>query len=217
MNKSERELVKKEIRTYYESHYEDIRKVARLFKVNERTLYKWIQDEAWEKGKLIKNTDLKKITKTLLEDKEVLGQVNLAKATIKENIKNNMNGLYAVYEERILDNTADELILKAMSETFINMQITKTALIAQSEFNRLATLSVASIEPNPKVISAAKDVVSIYIDMKKALFPHQENTNINVNTILSGVITKEEIAQLSDDQIREAIAKMNETKQIEQK
>lgn len=210
MTKSEKELLKKEIRTYYESHYEDIKDVAKLFKVNERTLYNWIQTEGWEKGKLVKNTELKAITKKLLNDKEVLDNIGVAKAAIKKNMQENMGGLYRIYEERILDNTADELLLKAMSETFIHTQITKTALIAQSEFNRLASASVNSSMPNPKVIQAAKDVVSIFVDMKKCLYPNQDNTQVNIKAILnSGTITKEQIAGLSDEQIREYLGDEN--------
>ena len=118
MTKSEKELLKKEVRTYYESHYEDIKQVAKLFKVNERTLYNWIQTEKWEKGKLVKNTELKAITNKLLNDKEVLDNIGIAKNAIKHNMRENMQNLYSIYEERILDNTADELLLKAMSETF---------------------------------------------------------------------------------------------------
>ena len=207
MTKSEKELLKKEIRTYYESHYLDIKEVAEAFKVNQRTLYNWIQTENWEKGKLVKNVEAKAITKKLLGDKGVLDQINMTKEAIKANMKNNMQGLYRIYEERILDTTADELLLKAMSETFINTQITKTALIAQSEFNRLASLSVQSSSPNPKVIQAAKDVVSIFVDMKKSLFPNQDNTQINIQNILNnGALSKEEIAALSDDQIRAYLA-----------
>ena len=203
MTKSEKELLKKEIRTYYESHYQDIKEVAEAFKVNQRTLYNWIQTENWEKGKLVKNVEAKAITKKLLGDKGVLDQINMTKEAIKANMKDNMQGLYRIYEERILDTTADELLLKAMSETFINTQITKTALIAQSEFNRLASLSVQSSSPNPKVIQAAKDVVSIFVDMKKSLFPNQDSTQINIQNILNnGALSKEEIAALSDDQIR---------------
>ena len=132
MTKSEKELLKKEVRTYYEAHYEDIKQVAKLFKVNERTLYNWIQTEKWEKGKLVKNTELKAITNKLLNDKDVLDNIGIAKNAIKHNMRENMQNLYSIYEERILDNTADELLLKAMSETFIHTQITKTALIAQS-------------------------------------------------------------------------------------
>lgn len=204
MKKSEKELLKKEIRTYYETHFTDIREVAKLFNVSERTLYSWIQVEKWEKGKLIKNTELKAITKKLLSDKDVLDKINLTKNAIKENMKHNMQGLYSIYEERILDNSADELLLKAMSETFIHTQITKTALIAQSEFNRLASLSIKEGEPNTKVIQAAKDVVSIFVDMKKCLYPNQDNTQVNIKAILNnGVITKEQIASLTDEQIRE--------------
>ena len=54
MTKSEKELLKKEVRTYYEAHYEDIKQVAKLFKVNERTLYNWIQTEKWEKENSLK-------------------------------------------------------------------------------------------------------------------------------------------------------------------
>ncbi|EMZ37277.1 hypothetical protein LS77_008700 [Helicobacter bilis] len=204
MTKSEKELLKKEVRTYYEAHYEDIKQVAKLFKVNERTLYNWIQTEKWEKGKLVKNTELKAITNKLLNDKEVLDNIGIAKNAIKHNMRENMQNLYSIYEERILDNTADELLLKAMSETFIHTQITKTALIAQSEFNRLASLSVKSSVPNPKVIQAAKDVVSIFTDMKKCLYPNQDNTQVNIKAILNnGVISKEQIAGLTDEQIRE--------------
>lgn len=203
MTKSEKELLKKEIRTYYESHYQDVKEVAEAFKINQRTLYNWIQTENWEKGKLVKNVEAKAITKKLLGDKGVLDQINMTKEAIKANMKDNMQGLYRIYEERILDTTADELLLKAMSETFINTQITKTALIAQSEFNRLASLSVQSSSPNPKVIQAAKDVVSIFVDMKKSLFPNQDSTQINIQNILNnGALSKEEIAALSDDQIR---------------
>ena len=203
MTKSEKELLKKEIRTYYESHYQDVKEVAEAFKINQRTLYNWIQTENWEKGKLVKNVEAKAITKKLLGDKGVLDQINMTKQAIKANMKDNMQGLYRIYEERILDTTADELLLKAMSETFINTQITKTALIAQSEFNRLASLSVQSSSPNPKVIQAAKDVVSIFVDMKKSLFPNQDSTQINIQNILNnGALSKEEIAALSDDQIR---------------
>lgn len=207
MTKSEKELLKKQIRTYYESHYQDIKEVAQAFKVNQRTLYNWIQTEKWEKGKLVKNVEAKAITKKLLSDKGVLDQINITKQAIKANMKDNMQGLYRIYEERILDTTADELLLKAMTETFINTQITKTALIAQSEFNRLASLSVQSSSPNPKVIQAAKDVVSIFVDMKKSLFPNQDNTQINIQNILnSEALSKEQIAALSDDQIRAYLA-----------
>ena len=203
MTKSEKELLKKEIRTYYESHYQDVKEVAEAFKINQRTLYNWIQTENWKKGKLVKNVEAKAITKKLLGDKGVLDQINMTKQAIKANMKDNMQGLYRIYEERVLDTTADELLLKAMTETFINTQITKTALIAQSEFNRLASLSVQSSSPNPKVIQAAKDVVSIFVDMKKSLFPNQDSTQINIQNILNnGALSKEEIAALSDDQIR---------------
>ncbi|TLD84252.1 hypothetical protein [Helicobacter trogontum] len=204
MTKSEKELLKKEIRTYYETHYEDTKAVAKLFKVSERTLYNWIQTENWEKGKLIKHTELKAIARKLLSDKDILDNIGVAKNAIKNNMKENMNSLYSIYEERILDNTADELLLKAMSETFIHTQITKTALIAQSEFNRLASLSVNSSTPNPRVIQAAKDVVGIFTDMKKCLYPNQDNTQVNIKAILNnGVISNEQIASLTDDQIRE--------------
>lgn len=204
MTKSEKELLKKEVRTYYETHYEDIKQVAKLFKINERTLYNWIQAEKWEKGKLVKNTELKAITKKLLADKDVLDNINVTKNAIKKSMQDNMHDLYSIYEERVLDNTADELLLKAMSETFIHTQITKTALIAQSEFNRLASLSVNSSVPNPKVIQCAKDVVGIFVDMKKCLYPNQDNTQVNIKAILNnGVISKEQIAGLTDEQIRE--------------
>lgn len=204
MNKTERELLKKEIRTYYETHFVDIKEVAKLFNVNERTLYSWIQVEKWEKGKLVKNSELKAITKKLLNDKGVLDNIKVAKDAIKESMRGNMEGLYSIYEERILDNSADELLLKAMSETFIHTQITKTALIAQSEFNRLASNSIKGNNPNPKVIQLAKDVVSVFIDMKKCLYPNQDNTHVNIKAILNnGVISKEQIASLSDEQIRE--------------
>ena len=39
--------------------------------------------------------------------------------------------------------------------------------------------------------------------MKKSLFPNQDNTQINIQNILNnGALSKEEIAALSDDQIR---------------
>ena len=90
MSKSEKELLKKEVRTYYETHYEDIKQVAKLFKVNERTLYNWIQTQNWEKGKLIKNTELKAITNKLLSDKDVLDNIGIAKNAIKHNMRENM-------------------------------------------------------------------------------------------------------------------------------
>lgn len=203
MKKNEKELLKKEIRTFYETHFKDIKEVAELYKISERTLYNWVKTESWQKGKLIKNTELKAITKKLLEDKDVLDSLQVTKKALKESMKENSDGLYRIYEERILDNTADELLLKAMGEQFINTQITKTALIAQSEFNRLASLSNQG-SPNPKVISCAREVVSIFIDMKKSLYPHTDNTQVNINAILqnNGTLSKEQIAELTDEQIR---------------
>ena len=121
-----------------------------------------------------------------------------------------MGDLHRIYEERILDNAADDLLLRAMTESFIHMQITNTALIAQSEFNRMASISAARNEPLPKVISGAKGVVDIFINMKKCLYPNQDNTQINIKAILnSGIITKEQIASLSDEQIREYLGQYN--------
>lgn len=216
MNKSEKELLKREMRTYYESHFEDIKDVAKLFKVSERTLYHYIKTESWEKGKLVKNSEAKAITNKLLKDKDVLDNIKLAKDSIKKNMKENMGGLYRIYEERILDTTADELLLKAMTESFIHTQITKTALIAQSEFNRLASASVNSSVPNPKVIACAKDVVNIFVDMKKCLYPNTDNTQINIKAILNnGAITKEQLAGLTDDQIREYLGDRDDVEVIQ--
>lgn len=216
MNKSQKELLKREMRTYYESHFEDIKDVAKLFKVSERTLYHYVKTEGWEKGKLVKNSEAKAITNKLLKDKDVLDNIKLAKDSIKKNMKDNMGGLYRIYEERILDTTADELLLKAMTESFINTQITKTALIAQSEFNRLASASVNSSVPNPKVIACAKDVVNIFVDMKKSLYPNTDNTQINIKAILNnGAITKEQLAGLTDEQIREYLGDRDDVQVIQ--
>lgn len=201
-----RELLKKEIRTYFETHFDSVKEVAQKYNINERTLYYWVSSENWQAGKLVKNVETKKIVKEMLKD--TLGsQTTMAKGTLKKAMKENMAGLYSVYEERLLDNTADELLLKAMSEDFINKQMVKTALIAQSEFNRYASISTEKSMPDPQVIKLARDVITIFSDMKKSIYnKDDDNYKLKINNFITGTASKEEISALSDDEIRHILS-----------
>lgn len=204
-----RELLKKEIRTYFESHYDSVKEVAQKYNINERTLYYWVASENWQAGKLVKNIESKKIVKEMLKD-TLASQTTMAKGIIKKNMKENMAGLYSVYEERILDNTADEILLKAMSEDFINKQMVKTALIAQSEFNRYASISTEKSMPDPQVIKLARDVITIFSDMKKSIYnKDDDNYRLKINNFITGTASKEEISALSDDEIRHILSQKN--------
>ncbi|STQ85759.1 helix-turn-helix domain-containing protein [Helicobacter muridarum] len=201
-----KELLKKEVRTYYETHFDSTKEVSKRFGINERTLYHWISSEKWQAGKLVKNIESKKIVEQMLKD-SLGSQTTMAKGVIKEAMKYNMQGLYSVYQERILDNAADEILLKAMSEDFINKQMVKTALIAQGEFNRYASISIHSEDPNAQVIKLARDVISIFSDMKKSIYSKDDDSyKLKINNFISGVASKEEIGALSDDEIRQILS-----------
>ncbi|CUU74674.1 hypothetical protein [Campylobacter hyointestinalis] len=42
---------KEEIRTYFETHRDDVKDVSAKFEVSQRTLYHWIKIEEWKQGK----------------------------------------------------------------------------------------------------------------------------------------------------------------------
>ncbi len=201
-----KELLKNEIRTYFESHFDSIKEVSEKYSISDRTLYHWVRTEGWQAGKLVKNVESKKIVKEMLKD-SLGSQTTMAKGVIKKAMKDNMQGLFSVYQERILDNTADEILLKAMSEDFINKQMVKTALIAQSEFNRYASISTEKTSPDPQVIKLARDVVSIFSDMKKSIYSKEDdNYKLKINNFITGSASKEEIGALSDDEIRQILS-----------
>ncbi|PAF42758.1 hypothetical protein [Helicobacter sp. 11S02629-2] len=196
MSKSEeRRLRLEEYKTYFETHDESIKEVASKFKVKERTFRYYVDTYGWQRGVALKDIDLKDIEKDLKQGKNI----NLVKQDIKTKLKTNKEGLVKIYEAQTLSDASDEILLKAMSQSFIDKQIIKTALVGKSSFDILASIAEKPSD-HAQLVRLSKDLVGMFSDVKRAIYGR--DTDSLVNIINNPNITLEDASVLSDAELK---------------
>lgn len=204
--------LKVKIKAYFETHMDAPKEVAKKFEVKERTMRHWVETEGWKMGLYITPLKLKKI-KTEISAQQVSETLRVVKADLIEDIKKEM----ALEESRskldeMLDNTfigevSENIIFNAMTEGFLNKELSTTMLIARNIFHHNVALNPYS-HAN---MGLAKDYAGMVRDFKKSLYNNEPSNVINIHNV--GTIKQDDLSSMSDDDLRRLIALENQIKE----
>lgn len=185
------------IRTYFETHMQPATEVAKKFNIPTRTMFHWVRTEKWLMGVALDKADCANFLQDELLKHEMVSSVSVARNNIKQSITDNFKERGVDYSEAVVEENVDEALLNAMSRQFIDKTLVETGLIAK----RILKLHFESNGgATPKAMSMAKDLTSIWIDIKKSI--HGSNDSVINIANYNGKEIKNEIATLSDDEIR---------------
>ncbi|GAA9381735.1 hypothetical protein BTM415_15180 [Helicobacter pylori] len=170
-----------EIRAMYETLGMSIRELAQKYKMNEANLKYVKTRQNWQKRRITKQLEEKKI-KQILGDKLTEKNMDLFLDTKKEEVKEVLKqslenlDLDPVVVEAIAETSSDELILKAMNTAYIKKQILFCAIVARGELIKM--IKRASLTNNGKdsanIIVAAEKVSKLFIDAGVSLFGKEQ-------------------------------------------
>lgn len=181
------------LKTYYETHDTTNEAMAKLFNIPLSTLTHYISEYEWKKGVGLENIDLKDIQNEIKKGTNL----KVIKETIKEKLSTEGN-IKKIYEEQALNNSCDDILIKAMTQGFIDSKITETSLLAKNSFDCIAN-EANNRNDHALLIKLAKDLIFIFTEMKKALYGKQSDTLINVINSNSNFANP---AELSDDELK---------------
>lgn len=198
MNKNEKKLV---ARTFFETHMMSATDVANKFGIAPRTMFYWVKKENWVMGANMSKEKIDILEDELLK-RETISSMQMAKDDIKSTQIKAFESKNVPYDEGVIESNANEMLLVAMGQDFIDKTIVEAGLTAKQVLDHFITTQGAS---NPKAMGLAKDLVSIWVSIKGAI--HGNNSQqINIANINSAS-TNTEIASLSDDEIRALLKK----------
>ncbi len=177
-----------EIRAMYETLGMSIRELAQKYKMNEANLRYIKMRQNWQKRRITKQLEEKKI-KEILGDKLTEKNIDLFLDTKKEEVKETLKqslehlNLDPIVLEAITETTSDELLLKAMNTAYIKKQILFCAVVARGELIKM--IKRASLNNNEKdsanIIVAAEKVSKLFIDAGVSLFGKEQIQVIETN------------------------------------
>ncbi len=177
-----------EIRAMYETLGMSIKELAQKYKMNEANLRYIKMRQNWQKRRITKQLEEKKI-KEILGDKLTEKNMDLFLDTKKEEVKETLKqslehlNLDPIVLEAITETTSDELLLKAMNTAYIKKQILFCAIVARGELIKM--IKRASLNNNEKdsanIIVAAEKVSKLFIDAGVSLFGKEQIQVIETN------------------------------------
>ena len=161
------------IKTYYETHNEEAKEVAKRFEIPLRTLNYWILTESWQKASALNGITQEVISKDLVK-KEFGTALARESEIIKEKIRYNLGDTAFKVDSMILENmledSTEKLLLGAMTLNYIQHNIALSTLIARDELLRLKAKSADTDKPDVMVVASAEKVQKMFLDMKNAMF-----------------------------------------------
>lgn len=163
---------KDEIRLFYETHNYTLKDVASHFDISYRTLAHWVKVENWEKGKGIECIKTEILAKDIVRN-EVGSVVEVARNKIKREIEGNL-GEYTkdidnVVKANMIEESTNEVLLLAISQSFIQKNIMLSALLAKDELMRMNALRNRD-KPDAMFIACAEKVAKIFESMQVSLY-----------------------------------------------
>lgn len=199
------EALKEEVKIYLQTHLEKPEVVAKRFGINKRTLYRWMKEEGWQVGKMLKGNRIEKLREEIGD--EVLSQ---KKQEIKEslkheirvelNIEQSQNLISGLMNEDLVGSAADDLVMRAMGLEFLDEEQTKAMLIGRNSFYR----NVANDPDNPDNLEYARKYASLVGEVKRSIHGRDEKANViqiaNINNM-----GRDEMSAMSDDELRRAL------------
>ncbi|WP_199501799.1 DNA-binding protein [Helicobacter pylori] len=174
-----------EIRAMYETLGMSIRELAQKYKMNEANLKYIKMRQNWQKRRITKQLEEKKILGDKLTEKNMDLFLDTKKEEVKETIKQSLEhlDLDPIVLEAITETTSDELLLKAMNTAYIKKQILFCAVVARWELIKM--IKRASLSNNEKdsanIIVAAEKVSKLFIDAGVSLFGKEQIQVIETN------------------------------------
>ncbi len=174
-----------EIRAIYETLGMSIKELAQKYKMNEANLRYIKMRQNWQKRRITKQLEQKKILGDKLTEKNMDLFLDTKKEEVKETIKQSLEhlNLDPIVLEAITETTSDELLLKAMNTAYIKKQILFCAVVARGELIKM--IKRASLSNNEKdsanIIVAAEKVSKLFIDAGVSLFGKEQIQVIETN------------------------------------
>ncbi|MGT0063930.1 DNA-binding protein [Helicobacter pylori] len=174
-----------EIRAMYETLGMSIKELAQKYKINEANLRYIKTRQNWQKRRITKQLEEKKILGDKLTEKNMDLFLDTKKEEIKETLKQSLEhlNLDPIVLEAITETTSDELLLKAMNTAYIKKQILFCAVVARGELIKM--IKRASLTNNEKdsanIIVAAEKVSKLFIDAGVSLFGKEQIQVIETN------------------------------------
>lgn len=189
---------KQSIRTYYETHFYEVKDVAEKFKISARTLYDWIKKEDWKQGRFAKTGN--DVIQSELVQTAMASKLDYVKQSVARQIKQGFDELGVECSDDIVQTRADEMLLEAMSASFINKSMAEIAVLAKANLKQMVNHGV---KPE-KIISASKDVMNVYATLKQSIHGKEPTNVINIANFNSQA-SMADMASLSDDELRNLI------------
>lgn len=162
---------KAEIEIFYKTHDLSIKEVANHFNMPYRTLANWIAKEGWKQGEAI--VRIAEVEKPIIQN-NTNAVLDIAQVKIKQNIKESLGDVAFKVDEvvlnNLLDSSADEVLLKAMTINYIQKNIALTAVLAKDHLMRLHQETAQDPKLSPIFIQSAEKVAKIFADMKANIY-----------------------------------------------
>lgn len=196
---------KEEIRTYFETHRDDVKDVSAKFEVSQRTLYHWIKIEEWKQGKYA-NAGKETVQSDLVQT-AIGSRLDYAKKKVINEIKSGFDESGTVFSSDIIQTRADEILLEAIGATYINKAMAEAAVIAKTTLRDM--LGDGSIKQS-QIISSAKDVVNIFSEIKRSIYGKEPDTVVQIANINGGNMSANDMATLSDEELKKLISEIKE-------
>lgn len=201
--------LKVKIKAYFETHMDAPKEVAKKFEVKERTMRHWIETEGWKMGLYITPLKLKKIKKQI-SAQQVSDTLKEVKSDLIEDIKKEMaldksrGELDVMLDNSFIGEVSDSIIFQAMTEGFLNKELSTTMLIARNIFHH----NVAINPYSHANMGLAKDYAGMVRDFKKSMYNNEPSNVINIHNV--GTLKQDDLSNMSDDDLRRLIALENE-------
>lgn len=192
------------VKAYFESHMDAPKEVAKRFNVKERTMRHWVETEGWKMGFYLKGKKLRDV-KTEIATEKVREIFAEAKEKFTEEIKAELvaskrkGELDGLLDDEFIGEVSEHLIYSAMTEGYLNKELSTTMLIARNIFHQNVALNPA----NPANMMLAKDYAGMVRDFKKSLYNNEPSNVINIHNV--GTIKQDDLSSMSDDDLRRLI------------
>lgn len=191
-------------RTYYETHFEDVKEIAKKFDIPARTLYRWIKEEDWQQGSAKINNE--EVGKELLSS-TVASQMDYVKEKTKNGIRNHFLDKGLPFDEDVIDSSTDEILFEAMSIKFIDKTLIETALYSKQALKNFHNSTTHQNSPKLELlkIQAAKDVCNIFDQVKKSIHG-KDAPNVSVQIANIGQNTSlQDLANMSNEELNKIL------------
>lgn len=156
---------------FYETTNMNFAEIAKKIGVAPGTVKSWVQKYGWERQKAVENVEVE-VLHDDLANQAIYSILGAKKEEIKDRIRTNLGGLEVdpIVLETLLDNTSDELLLKAMNLHFMHKNMFAAAVMANDELKKMKMQSLSKNTSNPMLIAAAEKVVNIFDKLKTSLY-----------------------------------------------